>query len=57
MEVYVEYYNKIRPHQAEGARQGRIGQQIPKGYEIKDGEIRSQSILFGLNQEYYREVA
>ena len=45
------YYNYKRPHQG-------IEQQIPKGYEVKkEGEIKSQPILFGLNQEYYREAA
>ena len=47
---YIEYYNKTRPHQG-------INQQIPKGYEIKNGEIKSRSILFGLNQEFYRKAA
>ena len=47
---YVEYYNKIRPHQG-------IEQRIPKGYEIKDGKIKSRSILFGLNQEFYQDAA
>ncbi len=47
----VEYYNKTRPHQG-------IEQRIPKGYEVrKDSKIKSRQILFGLNEEYYREAA
>ena len=47
LKVYIEYYNKARPHQG-------IEQRIPKGHEIKNGEIKSRSMLFGLNQEFYR---
>ncbi len=52
LKEYIEnYYNCKRPHQG-------IDQQIPKGYEVrKEGKIKSRSILFGLNQEYYREAA
>ena len=51
LKEYVEYYNKTRPHQG-------IYQQIPQGYKIrKDGKIKSRPILFGLNQEFYREAA
>ncbi len=51
LKVYVEYYNGIRPHQG-------IEQRIPNGYEVrKDGKIKSRQILFGLNQEFYREAA
>jgi hypothetical protein len=31
---------------------------MKKGYEVrKEGKIKSGSILFGLNQEFYREAA
>ncbi len=50
LEVYIDYYNKTRPHQG-------LNQRIPKGYKINDGKIKSRSILFGLNHEYYREAA
>ncbi len=51
LEEYVEYYNDTRPHQG-------TEQRIPKGYEIREeGKIKSQPILFGLNQEFYREAA
>ena len=51
LKVYVEYYNKIRPHQG-------IEQHIPKGYSIrKNGRIKSRQILFGLNEEFFREAA
>ena len=51
LKEYIAYYNKTRPHQG-------IEQQPPKGYNIiKDGKIKFRPILFGLNQEYYREAA
>lgn len=52
LKEYIEnYYNCKRPHQG-------IEQRIPKGYEVrKDGKINSRQILFGLNQEFYREAA
>ncbi len=50
LKEYVEYFNKIRPYQG-------IEQRIPKGYKVrKEGKIKSRSILFGLNQEFYREA-
>ncbi len=50
-EYIKNYYNCKRPHQG-------IEQRIPKGYEVrKEGKIKSRSILFGLNQEVYREAA
>ncbi len=59
LKEYIEnYYNCKRPHQAESARQGRIEQRIPRGYIIrKNGRIKSRQILFGLNQDFYREAA
>ena len=58
LKEYFEYYNEIRPHQAEGALQSSIEQRIPEGYDIrKDGKIRFRSILFGLNQECYQVAA
>jgi putative transposase len=48
---YIVYYNTKRPHQG-------IEQKIPKGHIIcVEGKIKSRPILFGLNQEYYREAA
>ncbi len=52
---YIGYYNTQRPHQAEGACQGRIGGKVPKSYKIqKNGIIKSEKILFSLHHHYYR---
>ncbi len=52
LKEYIEnYYNCKRPHQG-------IEQRIPRGYKVKNtGKVKSRPILFGLNQEYYREAA
>ncbi len=45
---YIEYYNTKRPHQG-------IGGNIPGSYEVqKEGQIKSEKILFGLHHHYYR---
>lgn len=48
---YVDYYNRLRPHQG-------IGQDIPQGYEPElCGNIRVSPILGGLHHHYYRKVS
>ena len=45
---YVNYYNKLRPHQG-------LNRYVPAGYvSQKHGKVRSKPVLSGLHHHYYR---
>ena len=55
IEEYVDYYNRIRPHQSVGNKP--IGGLLPLTSQTPDGEIERVSILGGLFHQYQRKVA